>query len=234
VTRSDGWDTELYFEAALDIIGSLMAWYTAQEQGAEHDPAVAASWRDRYSEYLAEFATLDPADRAAVARAIRTCGTRLADLGGSIEVVTRPDPDAYRLSASEHARIFADRIVPDTLSTRGTQDAVEPAARPTAVIVAGEPGSGKTTQVRREAPARRASGGCAVIDPEALLSYHPRSWDLVLHDDPAAADRVTLSTSQPIHGPHKRESTLSASAPREPAQEVPRRPGIGSGYHLRA
>jgi hypothetical protein len=165
------WDEELYYEAALDIIASLMAWCTAAEA---RDPTAA----ERRRGHLAESRDLDPADHEAVARAIRTHGARLADLVASAEIP--PPPGEYRLTAEEHAQVFEERIGPETSLGRET-------AEPTVVIVAGEPGSGTTTQVRRQA---RARGDCALIDPDEFLPYHPHSWDLVLRDDPAAADQV--------------------------------------------
>ncbi|MEV0385650.1 zeta toxin family protein [Nonomuraea sp. NPDC050643] len=173
-------DESLGFESALDIIGGLMAWCTARERAAPAD----ASWRALRGRYRGEFIGLDPADHAAVARAVRAHGARLAALGGSIEVVARPSPDAYRLSSGEHARVFAETIVPEAL------DVAAPSPAPVVVIVAGEQGSGRTTRARQVVRDRPAPGGWEVIDPEAFLAYHPYSWDLVLHDDAAAGDRV--------------------------------------------
>ncbi|MFI7126591.1 zeta toxin family protein [Nonomuraea sp. NPDC050153] len=176
----DDWDEALYFESALDIIGSLMAWCTAEELGAPAD----TSWRELRGRYLREFTDLDPADHAAVARAVKVHGTRLAELGGSVKVAARPSPEAYRLPSAEHARVFTERIVPEMLSVAMSS------AEPSALIVTGAPGSGRTTRIRRTTRALAAPNGWEVIDPEAFLAYHPYSWDLVLHDDPIAGDQV--------------------------------------------
>ncbi|MBF8184533.1 zeta toxin family protein [Nonomuraea sp. K274] len=168
-----GRDEALHFEAALDIIGSLMARCSAAEAGP--------GWRERRRGYLRELLTLDASDGAAVDQAITTYGAQLTELGGSLEVMPRSSPDDYRLTPEEHLSIFREYIVPDMLNT------AKPSADPAALIVAGSPGTGKTTRVRRAA---RARAHCEAIDPEAFLAYHPRSWELVVQDDPAAGDRV--------------------------------------------
>jgi hypothetical protein len=174
------WDEPLYYEAAVDIVASLMAGCSAAQWRAEHggpvDFVTADHMRSLRRAYLAE---LDPADHPAVAHAIREYGIRLAELGATPQVVPQADPEAFRLDRAAHREIFDNMIAPELFAGIEAAD-----GRPTAVIVAGQPGSGKTTVIRRlsvRAP------GAAAIDPEFLSAYHPRSWELVLADDPAAA-----------------------------------------------
>lgn len=181
----DSHDHGLYYEAAVDIFGSLMAASSAVEWIAEHGGpddlrtpvAPVAPRRD----YLAAIHQLDSADREAVIESIRTHGEQLAMLGAAPIVKPRSDPDRFRLARGEHQWVFANKIVPEMY---GNPTA---AADPTAIIVTGPPGSGKTSVIRA---LRAERPSAVVIDPELLVAYHPRSWDLTVADDPQAGDVV--------------------------------------------
>ncbi|MQY24995.1 hypothetical protein NRB56_05490 [Nocardia sp. RB56] len=178
-------DRGLYYEAAVDILGSLMSAASAVEWLAEHGgpadlrtPAVPVRLR---REYLSDLGELDPADPATVTETIRVRGAQLAALGAAPTVVPRDDPDRFRLARGDHQWVFSNKIVPELYGN------LTAAAVPTAVIVSGPPGSGKTTVIRRLCSERPRA---VVIDPELLFAYHPRAWDLTLADDPRAGDVV--------------------------------------------
>ncbi|WP_063038916.1 zeta toxin family protein [Nocardia pseudovaccinii] len=182
------WDDALYYEAAVDIISSLIAACSANEWLSEHGgPADLVTSGDTHGSrrtYLAHLGGLATADHALIASTIRTCGGRLADLGAGLGSRRRPDLDSYRLSRGEHRWVFERKIVPELFSGLQSRN------RPTAIIVAGAPGSGKTTAIRKLWEGRADRDGVAVIDPELLSAYHPRSWDLVLADDRRVTDLV--------------------------------------------
>ncbi len=179
------YDPALYYEAAVDILGSLMAASSASEWIAEHGGPADLRAPDGpvgpRRDYLSAMRNLDPADRDAITGAIHTYGQQLAALGATPAVLPREDPDRFRLARGDHQWVFTHKIVPELYGT------LTAATDPTAIIVTGPPGSGKTTTIRDLRVERPAA---VVIDPELLFAYHPRSWDLTLADDPRAGDVV--------------------------------------------
>lgn len=181
------WERVLRYEAAVDIVTSLMAQCTAVEWLAERadEVVVRQNMRSLRRAYLAELSELDPRNTTAVARVIRGYGTTLA---GKVEaprlhLPSWNEPAACRLDRAAHAAVFRDRIAPETLSTP------HPRERPMAVILTGPPGSGKTTALR----CRYHSWDDAapvLIDPGIYPAFHPRSWDLVRADDARAGAAV--------------------------------------------
>ncbi|MBF5001538.1 zeta toxin family protein [Nocardia sp. BSTN01] len=185
--ESSEWDETLHYESAVDIVTSLMAQCTAVETLAERadDSVVRDDMGFLRRAYLAELSKLAPDNRAAVARVVRDNGTRLAHVieASRLQLSAPPDAGHCRLGYEEHATVFENRIAPETLARLQTSE------QPIAVIVAGQPGSGKTTTLRHLY--RNWDGAApAFIDPELYLAYHPRSWDLVLADDAQAGDIV--------------------------------------------
>ncbi|WP_280420621.1 zeta toxin family protein [Nocardia carnea] len=185
MTTQSEYDTALYYEAVIDIIGSLMAQCTAVQARAEHAHDFV-TWTDMGAQrraYLATSETFDPADTAGTADAIREYGTRLTRKveASRARLPAHRDPSSYRLDREQHSAIFTEHIAPETLL------GFEPAHQPVVVIVLGTPGSGKTTVIRQLQDSWNGPPP-AVIDPELYLAYHPYSWDLVLADDRNAAE----------------------------------------------
>lgn len=187
MTTQADYDTALYYEAVIDIIGSLMAQCTAVQIQAERAEDFV-TWTDMGAQrraYLATSETLDPVDTAGTVDAIREYGTRLTrKVEASRGILpTRKDPSSYRLDPGQHAAIFSKYIAPETLL------GIEPADHPVAVVVLGPPGSGKTSVIRNLHDNWNGHSP-AVVDPERYIAYHPYSWELVVTDDRPAADVV--------------------------------------------
>ncbi|MGC9670948.1 zeta toxin family protein [Planosporangium sp. 12N6] len=93
------------------------------------------------------------------------------------------DPQEPRLTEAEAARIFVQDIVPDLLA--GGQ----PSEQPIVVIVAGQPGAGKS---RAQAALLAALGreDTVSIDADDLRPYHPRYDELARADDLTASARA--------------------------------------------
>lgn len=185
-------DEALYYECAVDMCSSLMAHCTAVESSAvrsrgasvETDSLETDMTRLRRA-YLAELRALDPSASPAVTAKIREWGTALAPKvpAPRRRKPTRANLEDYRLDRDEHSAIFEHAIHPEVLGElRSSQD-------PIAVIVAGAPATGKTTVVR-DVVASWSGAAPAIIDPELLQAYHPRSWELVLAEDADAAEVV--------------------------------------------
>jgi len=89
------------------------------------------------------------------------------------------DPQHHLLSPEESARRFREQIVPQHLAHGVAQD------RPVLVIVAGQPGAGKTAVENRI----RADlgGGTVTIDADDMRTHHPDYVPLALRNDRAAA-----------------------------------------------
>ncbi|MGX1806323.1 zeta toxin family protein [Nocardia sp. NPDC055321] len=182
---ADAFDPGLYYEAAVDILGSLMAAYAASEWLAEHggprDLVTPAAPVGPRGDYLGAIARLNPADPQAITEAIRVYGEQLAALGATTAVRPRTDPERFQLARGDHQWVFLTKIAPELYGN------LTAATDPTAVIVIGPPGSGKTTAIQS---LREERPDAAVIDPELLFTYHPRAWDLTVADDPRAGDIV--------------------------------------------
>lgn len=75
------------------------------------------------------------------------------------------------LPDEEHARIFRDQVVPaHNLDLAASQQ------RPAAVILGGQPGSGKDGLART---AQLEFGSDVItVDPDELRRFHPRCWRL--------------------------------------------------------
>lgn len=101
-------------------------------------------------------------------------------------MATAPHP----LSEAELERIYAKRIRPDVL------DGIEPSQAPTAVLVAGQPGSGRSDALRQvSAHLARTGGPSAVVSGEALRQHHP-AWRLHGHDAAGVSDDVRSAVGQ--------------------------------------
>lgn len=181
------WDEALYYECAVDICSGLMAQCTAVELRAARGGDVTAEMdmAALRRDYLAELRTLEPAEVSTVTAKIREWGTALAQKIAEPEDrgPIRSDPESYRLDRDEHGAIFEYSIRPEILGE------LHRSRNPAAVIVAGPPATGKTTAVHGLVESWSGAEP-AIIDPEMLQVYHPRSWDLVLAEDTAAAEVV--------------------------------------------
>lgn len=99
-----------------------------------------------------------------------------------------PDPDLHRLDTAVHEAIFQQRIVPRRLSR------AIPWQRPTAYLLAGQPGAGKT-QIKsavvpftlKAARDDRPRGGAIEIGSDKLRTFHPGYRELQRADDQTAA-----------------------------------------------
>ncbi|WP_328643938.1 zeta toxin family protein [Streptomyces canus] len=91
--------------------------------------------------------------------------------------MTTPDERNYRLSPEESQRIFREDIRPDLFGGRQPQD------RPTAVILLGQPGAGKTRLAEMIARNLDQRGGFADIDTDLYKPYHPAYAELMAKDD---------------------------------------------------
>jgi len=98
-----------------------------------------------------------------------------------------PDLD---LSPEQHARI-RDQIIDRVLA----RTAAVHEGRPVAVILAGQPGAGKSglcTQAREDLRER----GAVEVDVDALRRYHPQYADFLAQDDLSAAPRTQRNASR--------------------------------------
>ncbi|MEQ1511337.1 MAG: zeta toxin family protein [Lysobacteraceae bacterium] len=73
-----------------------------------------------------------------------------------------------RLSKEEHARILQDRVIPGS-----GLDAVTSQDKPTAIILAGQPGAGKASLVRAAEVELRHD--VVAVDPDDLRRFHPQA-----------------------------------------------------------
>ena len=92
-----------------------------------------------------------------------------------------PDPDHYRLSETEHQRIFVNRIQPDLFGK------VFFAKNPVAVILGGQPGAGKSASIFAAVNELAKHGGAVKILGDELRSCHPQYQNLLEEDDKTAA-----------------------------------------------
>ncbi|MFD9240649.1 zeta toxin family protein [Streptomyces sp. NPDC059556] len=121
------------------------------------------------------------------ALAVRRDGERAAALAeplrrGAQARREAPGVDYHRLSAEEHRWIF------DTLITPALLGDITPQARPVAVYVMGQPGSGKTTRAR---VLRRALRGRPTrISGDFFKASHPDYYDLLREEPRTAGERI--------------------------------------------
>ena len=73
------------------------------------------------------------------------------------------DQPPYKLSEAQNEQIFRESILPKLLAKSGE---LHPSAKPTMIIVAGQPGAGKSTAIEGIAEAHKQRGGVlkAVLD----------------------------------------------------------------------
>lgn len=91
------------------------------------------------------------------------------------------------LSNDETKRIFSEDILPDILATRHAKGPVPNV--PTAVLLGGQPASGKTPQLNEAARQLSRNGATLVISADDLYSYHPHHDSLIAkHGSPAAME----------------------------------------------
>lgn len=93
--------------------------------------------------------------------------------------------DAYALSEAEHERIFRQRVV-----LRYFSEIRESSPDPTAVILGGQPGTGKTALLEPAERDLRAIGPTVVINGDDLRSFHP-AYETLQRTDPDNAARFT-------------------------------------------
>lgn len=91
--------------------------------------------------------------------------------------MTDPEAERYKLSSEESRRRFVERIVPALLAGR------EPQQEPTAVILLGRPGAGKTRVSEMIARRLNERGGFARIDTGLYKPFHPDYRELMARDD---------------------------------------------------
>ncbi|WP_236576755.1 zeta toxin family protein [Streptomyces sp. HF10] len=85
--------------------------------------------------------------------------------------------ERYRLPEDENQRIFRERIVPDLLASRVSQET------PTVVFLIGQPGAGKSRVTELVAAQLNQHGGFADIDSDLYKPYHPAYAELMARDD---------------------------------------------------
>lgn len=93
-----------------------------------------------------------------------------------------PDPKGYALSEVQHETIFRRDVIPEYFSDL-------PAAphQPTAVILGGQPGSGKSALLDRATQDLQASGATVVINGDDFRAFHPAYTHLQRTDPENAA-----------------------------------------------
>jgi hypothetical protein len=98
--------------------------------------------------------------------------------------------DRERLPDADFERIYDRRIRPDVL------DGIEKSKTPTAVLVGGQPGAGKSYALARiRANLATTVGASAVISGDELREYHPY-WRAHALTDPLAANATRPDVSQ--------------------------------------
>ncbi|MCW5824598.1 MAG: zeta toxin family protein [Cyanobacteria bacterium TGS_CYA1] len=97
--------------------------------------------------------------------------------------------ESFRLSADEHKSIFAEVIEPAYFLTSST------VANPKAVIIAGQPGAGKT-RVLEVTKSEFPDNNTVIVNTDDLRSFHPKYKDVVSIDDRRAAERTHLDASE--------------------------------------
>jgi hypothetical protein len=83
----------------------------------------------------------------------------------------------FRLTADQSEQRYHD-IVHDAFKK------TSPRRRPAIVMIAGQPGAGKSTMMERKASEFRSSGGALIVEVDAIRSYHPESSQLLRQGQP--------------------------------------------------
>jgi predicted ABC-type ATPase len=100
-------------------------------------------------------------------------------------------PDTFALSEAEHERIFRKEILPTCIPDGLTQS-----PQPTAVILGGQPGAGKTALLEAAEADLRAIGATVVINGDDLRSFHPQYKTLQRSDPENAAQLTNLDSGK--------------------------------------
>ncbi len=90
------------------------------------------------------------------------------------------DPHAYLLSDDANERVFREEIVPDELSSADTVD------NPVVVLVAGQPGAGKTKTGQAAMKQFASRGGSVWASGDSYRPYHPE-YHRLLAEEPHRA-----------------------------------------------
>jgi predicted ABC-type ATPase len=90
------------------------------------------------------------------------------------------------LSQEKHARIFERSIL-------GLMRNASPAEHPRAILIAGQPGSGKSALAKKAT--KELNNNVVIIDPDLLRGYHPRYFRHLREDSMNAADKVHRDAS---------------------------------------
>ncbi|MFD5588828.1 zeta toxin family protein [Streptomyces sp. NPDC127063] len=85
--------------------------------------------------------------------------------------------ERHRLPEEENRRIFRERIVPDLLEGRASQET------PTVVFLVGQPGAGKSRVTEMVAAQLNRHGGFVDVDSDLYKPYHPAYAELMARDD---------------------------------------------------
>ncbi|MGV9920823.1 zeta toxin family protein [Streptomyces cellulosae] len=85
--------------------------------------------------------------------------------------------ERHRLPPEENERIFRERIVPDLLHGRASQET------PTVVFLVGQPGAGKSRVTEMVAAQLNRHGGFVDVDSDLYKPYHPAYAELMAQDD---------------------------------------------------
>ncbi len=98
---------------------------------------------------------------------------------------------ASLLTQDEKKAYHADEIQRATTGVKPSS-----AGKPKALILAGQPGSGKGTLSRKAIENARKSGGAVVVDPDESRANHPLYEELARQDDKTAADKTHEDASE--------------------------------------
>jgi predicted ABC-type ATPase len=100
-------------------------------------------------------------------------------------------PVTYALDENRHQRIFRDYILPEYIP-----DTLVSSPKPTAIILGGQPGSGKTALLIPAEEELNAIGSTVVINGDDLRQYHPQYRPLQAIDPENAAQLTNLDSGK--------------------------------------
>jgi hypothetical protein len=102
---------------------------------------------------------------------------------------------AVELTDEETKRVFKEDILPDILATRHARGPTP--TQPTAILLGGQPASGKTPQLNEAARQLARNGATMVINSDDLYSYHPHHDRLIAaHGSPAAMEMMKVQAGK--------------------------------------